>query len=150
MQESQSSRCCARSINPTPRGWTRSSFALGLSAYPTVRWCLALTLALAVIRVLIELVGPLTRYPSCTLLYYPAISPYIPLSASRRPSLIEREPFGARFRNFQPIKKKIDIACLPSLSLVSLSLTHRRTYPPVIRLPGHVSGRDSQRTGELA
>lgn len=36
MQESQSSRCCARSINPTPRRWTCSSFALGLSAYPMV------------------------------------------------------------------------------------------------------------------
>ena len=65
----------------------------------------------------------------------------IPLSASRRPSLIERKPFGVRFQNFQPIKKKIDIACLPFLSLVAtlLSLTHRRSYS-VIRLPGHVSG----------
>lgn len=49
---------------------------------------------------------------------------------------------------FPTIKKKIDIAYLPSLLLASLSsLTHCRTCP-VIRLPGHVSGRDSQRTGE--
>lgn len=131
----------ARSINH--RGGGRVPHD-GVSVYQPSDGCLAL--ALTVIRVLIELVvGPPTRYLSCTLLYITQPSTRPSLLASRRPSLIEREPFDARFRNFQPIKKKIDVACPPPLSPVPSALTHRCTYP-VIRLSEHVSGHDSQRT----
>lgn len=87
-------------------------------------------------------------------LLYPSLLPgHQPVhpSLGLSPAVLNRARALRRAISKFPTDKKENRYSLSSLPVPRVPLVDTSSHvPPIIRLPGHVSGRDSQRTGELA